>query len=154
MSGDRQSELRNLAANGTYYRVAQCHFLESRDFNTFGSASIYVGRYFPSGSLPVSLSGPIANPTTRQKSFLTLMNSKTNRQRGRDPPVYCNLLSSYDRTSEQKSKRRVVGFAIRPDTLTGSSPVSVLFWGEKCRVSWADSSDVSRSIGSVGHLPG
>jgi hypothetical protein len=57
-----------------------------------------------SGLLPVSLSGPIANPTTRQKSFLTLMNSKTNRQRGRDPPVYCNLLSSCDRTSEQKSR--------------------------------------------------
>jgi hypothetical protein len=33
----------------------------------------------PTGELPVSLSGPIANPTTRQKSFLTLMNSKANR---------------------------------------------------------------------------
>jgi hypothetical protein len=76
-----------------------------------------------SGELPVSLSGPIANPTTRQKSFLTLMNSKANRLWGRDPPVYCNLLSSCDRTSEQKSRCRVVGFAIGPDRLTGSSPV-------------------------------
>jgi hypothetical protein len=76
-----------------------------------------------SGTLPVSLSGPIANPTTRQKSFLTLMNSKANRLWGRDPPVYCNLLSSCDRTSEQKSRCPVVGFAIQPDRLTGSSPV-------------------------------
>jgi hypothetical protein len=75
------------------------------------------------GSLPVSLSGPIANPTTRQKSFLTLMNRKANRLGGRDPPVYCNLLSSCDRTSEQKSRCRVVGFAIWPDRLTGSSPL-------------------------------
>jgi Cdc6-like AAA superfamily ATPase len=75
------------------------------------------------GELPVSLSGPIANPTTRQKSFLTLMNSKPNRLWGRDPPVYCNLLSSCDRTSEQKSRCRVVGFAIGPDRLTESSPL-------------------------------
>jgi hypothetical protein len=70
------------------------------------------------GELPVSLSGPIANPTTRQKFFLTLMNSKANRLWGRDPPVYCNLLSSCDRTSEQNSRCRVVGFAIGPDRLT------------------------------------
>jgi hypothetical protein len=76
------------------------------------------------GELPVSLFGPIANPTTRQKSLLTLMNSKANRLWGRDPPVYCNLLSSCDRTSEQKSRCRVVGFAIGPDRLTGSSPIS------------------------------
>jgi hypothetical protein len=57
-----------------------------------------------------------------------LMNSKANRLWGRDPPVYCNLLSSCDRTSEQKSRCRVVGFAIGPDRLTGSSPVS-LFTG-------------------------
>jgi hypothetical protein len=76
------------------------------------------------GELPVSLSGPIANPTTRQKFFLTLMNSKANRLWGRDPPVYCNLLSSCDRTSEQKSRCRAVGFAIGPDRLTGSSPLA------------------------------
>jgi hypothetical protein len=86
-------------------------------------ASDYLSPKRISGSLPVSLSGPIANPTTRQKSFLTLMNSKANRLGGRDPPVYCNLLSSCDRTSEQKSRCRVVGFAIGPDRLTGSSPV-------------------------------
>jgi hypothetical protein len=77
------------------------------------------------GSHPVSRSGPIANPTTRQKSFLTLMNSKATRQGGRDPPVYCNLRSNCDRTSEQKARCRVVGFAIGPDRLTGSSPLWV-----------------------------
>jgi hypothetical protein len=76
---------------------------------------------FQSEELPVSLSGPIANPTTRQKSSLTLMNSKANRLWCRDTPVYCNLLSSCDRTSEQKLRCRVVGFAIGPDRLTGSS---------------------------------
>jgi hypothetical protein len=77
----------------------------------------------PTGELPVSLSCPIANPTTRQMSFLTLMNSKANRLWDRDPPVYCNLLSSCDRTSEQESRCRVVGFAIGPDRRTGSSPL-------------------------------
>jgi hypothetical protein len=52
------------------------------------------------------------------------MNSKANRIWGGDPPVYCNLLSSCDRTSEQKSRCRVVGFAIGPDRLTGSSPTN------------------------------
>jgi hypothetical protein len=52
------------------------------------------------------------------------MNSKANRLWGRGPPVYCNLLSSCDRTSEQKSRCRVVRFAIQPDRLTGSSPVT------------------------------
>jgi hypothetical protein len=40
-------------------------------------------------SLPVSLSDPIANPTTRHLDFCLLMDSKANRQgdRDRDPPV-------------------------------------------------------------------
>jgi hypothetical protein len=69
-----------------------------------------------SGELPVSLSGPIANPTTRQKSFLTLMNSKANRLWGRDPPVYCNVATCYQAAIERANKNRD---AVLSDLLLG-----------------------------------
>jgi hypothetical protein len=50
-----------------------------------------MGHDFGSGSLPVSLYGPIANPTTRHLDFCSLMNSKTNRQGGSDPPCLLKL---------------------------------------------------------------
>jgi hypothetical protein len=57
------------------------------------------------GSLPVSPSGPIVNPTTRQKSFLPFMNNKANRQGGRDP---LSIATWYQLAIEQANKNRNV----------------------------------------------
>jgi hypothetical protein len=77
------------------------------------AAWAFLERRLNSRLLPVSLSGPMANPTTRQKSFLTLMNSKTNSQGGRGP---LSIAPCYQAVIERANKTRDV---VLSDLLSG-----------------------------------